>query len=623
MTTTINNKIRNLNRDDIQNITDKLFSQSKEGKDFKKLLPLITTESNILLAFYNIKNNSGSKSPGIDKITIEQIGNMNVNEVINLVNNKLKNYNPKPIKQIEITKSNGDKRKIGIPCMIDRLIQQCILQIIEPICEAKFYSHSYGFRPARGTKDAMARIYFLIQKTGLYYAIDAEVVDLFRNVKHSKLVKQLWSMGIQDKQLLSVIKAMLKAKIVLPNGKEIFPQKGIVQCGILSPILSNVVLNELDWWIASQWDYMKTTNVKPRVRLDKNKPYIDRGNITQSLKRTNLKEMYIIRYADDFRILCRKKHDAEKLKHALEEWVNNRLNLKIDTNKLKIVNLKRNYISFLGFEIKAVKKGNKWVVSSNVSKQSLKRVKNELKNIISKIQKSRDGRTLFELINQYNATIIGVHNYYSVATNVSINFRKMGSELRKIWYTRCRSSYKLSRDCELQISSSIDKKYGKSEMLFFVNERPIVPIGYIKTKPPMNMDQKKTPYTVEGRILLNKNLDVDPKELRVLMTQKTGDKSLEYYDNRISLYCAQNGKCAITGQPLKAHEINCHHKIPKSEGGNDKIDNLIIVSQEIHILIHANTKETIDKYIEPIKDEKQLEKINKLRSLCKLDKINM
>lgn len=114
--------------------------------------------------------------------------------------------------------------------------------------------------------------------------------------------------------------------------------------GILSPLLSNIVLNELDWWIASQWEFFPLEENK-----SKNKNYY--------LKSSKLKRCYIVRYADDFKIICKKKTDAEKLFIATKEWLNERLGLEISPEKSKIVNLRKHYSEFLGFKIKVKRKG--------------------------------------------------------------------------------------------------------------------------------------------------------------------------------------------------------------------------------------------------------------------------
>lgn len=125
-------------------------------------------------------------------------------------------------------------------------------------------------------------------------------------MKHGKLLKQLWTLGIRDKKLISIISAMLKAEVAGIG----FPTEGTPQGGIISPLLSNVVLNELDWWITSQWEEMKTHTHKAYHRKDNGK--LDKGKLYTKLRKTNLKECYIVRYADDFKIFCRNRKDAEK-----------------------------------------------------------------------------------------------------------------------------------------------------------------------------------------------------------------------------------------------------------------------------------------------------------------------
>ena len=124
---------------------------------------------------------------------------------------------------------------------------------MEPICEAKFSENSYGFRPNRSAENAIARAEFLIQNTRLHYVVEFDVKGFFDNVDHSKLIKQIWSLGIRDKNLLFVLKRILKAPIRLENGAMEYPTKGTPQGGIISPLLANIVLNELDQWVDSQW----------------------------------------------------------------------------------------------------------------------------------------------------------------------------------------------------------------------------------------------------------------------------------------------------------------------------------------------------------------------------------
>ena len=243
---------------DLQPILDKLYQDSQNGKIFTNLLEIVGSEENIRLAYRNIKKNTGRKTAGTDKKTIKDIEKMSVEKYVSVIQQKLIYYKPKPVRRIEIPKPNGKTRPLGIPTIIDRLVQQCILQVLEPICEAKFFERSNGFRPNRSAEQALAQCYKMIQLQNLHYVVDVDIKGFFDNVNHTKLVKQMWNLGIRDKKLLCIIKEMLKAPIIMPNGEKIFPTKGTPQGGILSPLLSNIVLNELDWWITSQWENMPT-----------------------------------------------------------------------------------------------------------------------------------------------------------------------------------------------------------------------------------------------------------------------------------------------------------------------------------------------------------------------------
>ena len=164
-------KLRNNEYYDFQKVQDDLYEKSQNGCIFKNLMDKIVSEANILLAYRNIKKNTGSNTKGTDGKTIANLAKLETKDLVMLVRNKLRNFQPQKVRRVEIPKSDGKMRPLGIPTIGDRLVQQCILQVIEPICEAKFYKHSYGFRPLRSTKHAIARAEFLAQKANLHYVV--------------------------------------------------------------------------------------------------------------------------------------------------------------------------------------------------------------------------------------------------------------------------------------------------------------------------------------------------------------------------------------------------------------------------------------------------------------------
>lgn len=249
-------KLRHAEYYDFQEIQDKLYADSLKGREFKHLVEIVSTPENIRLAYRNIKANHGSKTAGTDGRTIKDLEKLSDEKLVALVQRKLDWYEPQSVRRVEIPKGTDPtkKRPLGIPTILDRLIQQCVLQVLEPICEAKFHDHSYGFRPNRSQEHAIALVYKNIQLSHYYFVVDIDIKGFFDNVNHGKLLKQMWTLGIRDKKLLSIISAMLKAEVAGIG----FPEKGTPQGGIISPLLSNIVLNELDWWVASQWEEFPT-----------------------------------------------------------------------------------------------------------------------------------------------------------------------------------------------------------------------------------------------------------------------------------------------------------------------------------------------------------------------------
>lgn len=617
MRTKKKSKLRNAEYYDIQQEFDELYKKSKKNCKFTDLLSIITSEENIKLAYRNIKKNHGSKTAGTDGKTIQDLEKWQTETLINHIRKKLEYYEPQAIRRVEIPKPNGKKRPLGIPTIMDRLIQQCIYQILEPIAEAKFHERSSGFRPNRSTEHAIAQVYKMVQTQQLYYIVDIDIKAFFDNVQHGKLLKQMWQMGIQDKKLLKIISVMLKAEVAGIG----FPEKGTPQGGIISPLLSNIVLNELDWWIASQWETMPTKHEYQgrKTRTDNSSKY-------RALRSSKLKECYLVRYADDFKILCKHHNDAKRLFIATQKWLRERLGLEINTEKSKIIDLRKNYSEFLGFKIKVHRKGKrheqkvKYTIHSRVSDKAIKRIKDTTSRIIKRIEFPKDEKKEVYAIDFYNSFVMGVHNYYCLATCVNKDFDKIAFHVRKRLRNRLKS--RLSRKGVIQYKY-IEEKYGKSKEIRFIHGKAIIPLGYVQHQNPMWKNGKVNKYTPEGRKEIHNQLQkVNLNILHYLMRNPNENQSVEYNDNRLSLYCAMQGKCAITKTILEKDNIHCHHIIPRKDGGGDNYQNLLLIDKRVHILLHATKAETIEKYLGILNLSKaQLNKLNTYRATLNLNAI--
>ena len=562
-------------------------------------MELVTSEQNILLAYRAVKKNKGSKTKGVNATTIMDIGEKQPEELVAYVRKRLENFQPHAVRRVEIPKPDGRMRPLGIPTMEDRIIQQCIKQVLEPICEAKFYKHSYGFRPNRSAHHAVARAMFLANQAGYCFVADIDIKGFFDNVNHGKLLKQLWTLGIRDKRLLCVLSKMLKA----PIQGEGTPTKGVPQGGILSPLLANVVLNELDWWIASQWEEFPL-----KQRYQSRPHYKGKGT---------LKRVFLVRYADDFKLFCKTRNDVERLFEATKLWLVERLGLEISPEKSRIVNLKKGYSEFLGFKLKLRPKSGKWVLKSHMTDKAQKKCKETIRNAIGLIGRKPNQWSVM----RFNAAVLGLHEYYKIATNVYIDFDRIAFDVRKTLLCRTKSH----RNKTGLRSKAFQKFYsGFTGKMFYVAKLALYPVNGVKTSPPMCFSQEICNYTERGRAKIHEmQKAVSPYILRKLMEHPIQGQNTELNDNRISLYIAQRGKCAVCKEPLVLGNMVVHHILPRADGGKDNYANLILVTEEVHRLIHATDPEIIRKYLQKLEccnfDRKKLNKLRVLAGNCKIE----
>jgi len=578
----------------------RLYHRAKNKESFHLLYDIITSRNNILLAYRTIKSNKGSKTPGTDGKTIVDIEKRSENELVEEIQSRLKNYRPKKVRRKLIEKDNGKMRPLGIPCILDRIIQQCFKQVLEPIAEAHFYNHNYGFRPLRSTHHAMARIQFLVNQSKLHYVVDIDIKGFFDNINHTLLIKQLWNLGIRDRQVLACISKMLKAEV---DGEGL-PTKGSPQGGLLSPLLSNVVLNELDQWIANQWELFPL-----------HKSLKTREGQLFAKKRTHLKEGYIVRYADDFKIICRDWKTAEKWYHAVKLFLKERLKLDISPEKSKIINLRKNESAFLGFTIRANRKRKKRVAHTFVKAEKMQKIKADAKKRVEILRTSPTAQNAM----RFNSFVLGLHNYFNRATHVNLAFSRLAYEIGASMYNRLKPVGKYEHPNN---PPPVYKKfYGLGSKTYKIAGVYLFPLGIIKTRNVIGFTQSITPFTDEGRVQISKRLSKDIRqEIVLLMESSIPTRSVEYMDNRISRYSMKKGKCEVTGMFLQAHNVYCHHYIPKHLGGNDKFNNLRILQKEVHELIHMTDKIKANTLIKTLGiTQSMIEKVNKYRVKCELE----
>ena len=266
----------------------------------------------------------------------------------------------------------------------------------------------------------------------------------------------------------------------------------------------------------------------------------------------------------------------------------------------------------------------RYVVVSHVRDKSIEKIETNIKRYLYDMQHPLEGkRTQYQAICRYNSFVVGIHEYYSLATKVCDDFGPVALAVHKSLKARFRKKVKTAKQAKKKnlpcdIPKYVAEKYGKSKQMRYIEGHAVVPIGYIRHSPPKSMNRKVNSYTVEGRELIHKRLQgINMEFLHYLMRNPVLSQTIEYNDNRLSLYSAQKGKCAISGVELTLENIYCHHRISKRCGGGDNYQNLILVTKDVHKLIHSTNVEMVEVAVSKMNLEaKQLKRLEKLRKFA-------
>ncbi len=341
--------------DKIRQLQRKLYQKAKQEKEFRfYLLYDKVYRMDILSHAYRlVKASKGAR--GIDGVTFESIEEKKggVQRYLESVAKELKEktYKPMPVRRLYIPKTDGSKRPLGIPTIKDRTVQMVVKIVIEPIFEADFQENSYGFRPKKSAHQAVDDISTHLIK-GKTQVIDADISKYFDTISHDKLLK-LVAKRIVDKNILRLIKLWLKAPVVEEDedGKKRYKRndRGTPQGGVISPLLANIYLNVLD----TLWKFKKVQD-RFQARL--------------------------IRYADDFIVLC--KNNSERVLRGIKAVLYD-LNLTLNDDKTKVIEANQENFNFLGFNIMMVKnpKTGKRFPLIRPSKKAIKHIRAETKGL--------------------------------------------------------------------------------------------------------------------------------------------------------------------------------------------------------------------------------------------------
>jgi RNA-directed DNA polymerase len=332
-----------------------------EGGKWFALIDKVYRLDNLRSAYSQVRQNAGSA--GIDGQSVASFEARLEQQLLGLEEEvRTESYRPAAVKRVWIPKPGSEeKRPLGIPAVRDRVVQTALRNVIEPIFEREFAEHSYGFRPEKGAKDALRRVDELL-KSGYHWVVDADIKGYFDNIPHQKLMKKI-EKKISDGRVLGLIESYLKAGVI-ETCKEWTPtERGTPQGGVVSPLLANIYLNEMDWLLASHG-------------------------------------MEMVRYADDFVVLCKTQAEAEKALEAIRQWME-AAELQLHPLKTKIVDAtQKGGFEFLGYHFE---RNIKW---------PRRKSENKLRETLRPKTRRTNGQSLDCIIVGINPILRGWYNYF-------------------------------------------------------------------------------------------------------------------------------------------------------------------------------------------------------------------
>lgn len=322
----------------------------------------VFAQRNLLSAFTKVHANHGSA--GVDHVTVEAFA-QHLDKNLTKLSEQLrsKTYQPQKIRRVYIPKADGTRRPLGIPTVRDRVVQAAVRHVIEPIFEREFHEHSYGFRPGKGCKDALRRVDDLLRQ-GYVYVVDADLKSYFDTIPHDPLMARVQE-RIADGSVLKLIESFLKAGVLEGLTQWTPTEAGAPQGAVLSPLLSNIYLNPLDHLMARRGFEM-------------------------------------VRYADDFVVLCRTPEEAQQALDAIQQWTR-QAGLTLHPEKTRIVDARIEGFDFLGYHFRH---DRHWPRQKSVKK---------LKDAIRAKTKRTSGHSLATIIADVNRTLRGWFAYFKHA----------------------------------------------------------------------------------------------------------------------------------------------------------------------------------------------------------------
>lgn len=559
-----------------------------DAVDLRALHVMVYDTDNVALALYQLRKSKGRMALGPDGTNIKTLEPYSIAELAEIVKDRLLHKKMSYVRRTYIPKGKtGKMRPLGICSIWDKLVEKCIQLVVEPYCETKFVESSFGFRPQVSQHNALAKVKNQCQT--MPYVLSVDMKDYFGTIDPKITYRELWHIGVKDQVILNYIYRFIK-KGYFEDSCKVEDPKGSPQGSILGPLISNVYLHRFDVWLRDQGDSWHDTSVAK---------FHNYGHKRRNLEATNLKVGVHVRFADDILVLCKNRDHAERFRHSVAKYLTRNMLLELNADKTKIYDLTAEKMKYLGYEFYAfkqdtnnVKKKGKHMVSNTLPPAKEDEIVDRCKELLRKF---RNKPTVENCLN-WNTYVVGIHNYYRGMTHFNKDFSRIGWRIKKLFYHTMEKRAKFTEEQSYK-NNFLDGRYKSwGEKGYYCRyKHPMIEIGWA------NWDSKLI-NAHRGTIKRENPYDYGEKKHRPGVTMEAIDylvntskliKNSRYAMFRISKYSSVKGVSYLSGEFVPVDEYHCHHIIPRKKNGADDFDNLCVLSETEHVILHSKTPERL------------------------------
>jgi hypothetical protein len=437
------------------------------------------------------------------------------------------------------------------------------------------------------------------------YVLSMDLQDYFGTIDPNIAYREFWHIGIKDQVILNYIYRFIK-KGYMENTVKVEHPLGAEQGSIIGPLISNVYLHRFDIWLKEQGDCWHDKSIAKFHHPDHKR---------RNMGKTNLKIGIHARYADDILVLCKDFQDAEKFRHSITKYLTNNMRLTINEEKTKIYDLTKETMKYLGYMFYVWKeKGQENTEKYRVSNNLPEKKADEIVERCGELLKAVKDKTNFEKIHDWNAYVVGIHNYYKGMTHFNECFSKIGWRIRKLFYHTMNKRVKFMEEqaCKNNFMEGAYKTWGKNGYYCF-ESYPVIQIEWANWDSTLIAGQR-------GKVIRTNPYDYGEKKHKPGVTLE----DIEYLVNtsrhiknsrlamfRISKYSSCKGVSYISGEYVSVREYHCHHVKPREKGGTNDFNNLCVLSETEHKILHSNDPNQLYE-LYPKKKKRIKELIDKL-----------